>query len=96
MSFFKKLKEKISTKTESVTHKFKDGLSKTRAAFVERVEELIVRRKKIDEDFYEELEDILISADVGVNTVMELVDDLRREVKKRKIEDASELPTDFV
>lgn len=91
MSFFKKLKEKISTKTESVTHKFKDGLSKTRAAFVERVEELIVRRKKIDEDFYEELEDILISADVGVNTVMELVDDLRREVKKRKIEDASEL-----
>lgn len=91
MSFFKKLKEKISTKTESVTHKFKEGLSKTRSAVVERVEDLIVRRKKIDEDFYEELEDILISADVGVNTVMELVDDLRSEVRKRKIEEAAEL-----
>lgn len=91
MSFFKKLKEAISTKTEAVTGKFKEGLSKTRSAFVEKVEELITRRKKIDEEFYEELEDILIGADVGVNTVMELVDDLRQEVKQRKIENPSDL-----
>ncbi|MFB9329669.1 signal recognition particle-docking protein FtsY [Paenibacillus aurantiacus] len=91
MSFFKKLKESISQKTESVTNKFKEGLTKTRTAFVERVEELILRRKKIDEAFYEELEEILIGADVGVNTVMTLIDELRVEVKKRKIEDASEL-----
>jgi fused signal recognition particle receptor len=88
MSFFRKLKESISTKTEAVTNKFKEGLSKTRDAFVEKVEELILRRKKIDEDFYEELEEILIGADVGVNTVMKLMDELRAEVKKRKIEDA--------
>ncbi|OPA77549.1 signal recognition particle-docking protein FtsY [Paenibacillus selenitireducens] len=91
MSFFKKLKESISKKTESVTNVFKDGLSKTRTALVEKVQDLITRRKKIDEDFYEELEEILIGADVGVNTVMKLIDDLRSEVRKRKIEDAAEL-----
>ncbi|WP_054029011.1 signal recognition particle-docking protein FtsY [Bacillus sp. FJAT-28004] len=91
MSFFKKLKESIATKTEAVTNIFKEGLSKTRTAFVEKVEELITRRKKIDEQFYEELEEILIGADVGVNTVMQLIDDLRVEVKKRKIEDATDL-----
>lgn len=91
MSFFKRLKESISQKTEAVTNIFKEGLTKTRTAFVEKVEELITRRKKIDEAFYEELEEILIGADVGVNTVMGLIDDLRAEVKKRKIEDAAEL-----
>ncbi|WMT39214.1 signal recognition particle-docking protein FtsY [Paenibacillus sp. D2_2] len=91
MSFFKKLKESISSKTESVTKQFKDGLEKTRKGFVEKVAELVTRRKKIDEEFFEELEEILIGADVGVNTVMELIDDLRDEVKKRKIEDAADL-----
>ncbi|GAA4871367.1 signal recognition particle-docking protein FtsY [Paenibacillus vulneris] len=91
MSFFKRLKESISSKAEAVTNKFKEGLSKTRDVLVERVEDLFSRRKKIDEDFYEELEEILIGADVGVNTVMKLVEDLRAEVRKRKIEDPSEL-----
>ncbi|CAM3140319.1 signal recognition particle-docking protein FtsY [Paenibacillus lupini] len=91
MSFFKKLKESIASKTEAVTTIFKEGLTKTRVALVEKVEELITRRKKIDEEFYEELEEILIGADVGVNTVMTLIDELRTEVKKRKIEQPSEL-----
>ncbi|MCS7459504.1 signal recognition particle-docking protein FtsY [Paenibacillus doosanensis] len=91
MSFFKRLKESISTKAEAVTNKFKEGLAKTRDVFVDRVEDLFSRRKKIDEDFYEELEEILIGADVGVNTVMKLIEDLRSEVRKRKIEQPSEL-----
>ncbi|WP_172252763.1 signal recognition particle-docking protein FtsY [Saccharibacillus deserti] len=91
MSFFRKLKESIAGKTDSVTKQFKDGLEKTRKGFVERVSSLMVRRRKIDEEFYEELEEILIGADVGVNTVMELIDDLRVEVKKRRLNDASEL-----
>ncbi|RXZ76988.1 signal recognition particle-docking protein FtsY [Paenibacillaceae bacterium] len=91
MSFFKRLKESIAGKTEAVTTAFKEGLAKTRTAFVEKVEELITRRKKIDEEFYEELEEILIGADVGVTTVMELIEELRKEVKKQKIEDASDL-----
>lgn len=91
MSFFKRLKESISGKAEVVTNKFKEGLTKTRDAFVNRVDDLFSRRKKIDEDFYEELEEILIGADVGVNTVLKLIDELRSEVKKRKIEDPAEL-----
>ncbi|MGO4268864.1 signal recognition particle-docking protein FtsY [Paenibacillus sp. TAF58] len=91
MSFFKRLKESISSKAEAVTNKFKEGLTKTRDAFVDRVDDLFSRRKKIDEDFYEELEEILIGADVGVNTVLKLIDQLRAEVKQRKIEDPAEL-----
>jgi fused signal recognition particle receptor len=91
MSFFKRLKESISSKTEAVTSKFREGLAKTRDAFVGKVEELFTRRQKIDEEFFEELEEILIGADVGINTVMGLIDELRAEVKKRKIEQPSEL-----
>ncbi|KAA9004150.1 signal recognition particle-docking protein FtsY [Paenibacillus spiritus] len=91
MSFFRKLKESIAGKTESVTKQFRDGLEKTRKGLVEKVSDLIIRRKKIDEEFYEELEEILIGADVGVNTVLKLVEDLRAEVKKQRIEDAAEL-----
>lgn len=91
MSFFKKLRESIATKTESVTKQFKDGLEKSRKGFVEKVSDLITRRKKIDEEFFEELEEILIGADVGVNTVMKLVEELRVEVRKQRIEDPAEL-----
>ncbi|WP_248926404.1 signal recognition particle-docking protein FtsY [Paenibacillus hamazuiensis] len=91
MSFFKRLKESISSKAEAVTSKFMEGLTKTRDALVGSVEDLFSRRKKIDEEFYEELEEILIGADVGVGTVMKLMDELRTEVKKRKIENPSEL-----
>jgi fused signal recognition particle receptor len=91
MSFFKRLRESISSTTEAVTSKFKEGLTKTRDALVGSVEDLFSRRKKIDEEFYEELEEILIGADVGVNTVLKLIEDLRAEVKKRKIENPGEL-----
>lgn len=91
MSFFKKLRENIATKTETVTKQFRDGLEKSRKGFVEKVSDLITRRKKIDEEFFEELEEILIGADVGVNTVMKLVEELRAEVRKQRIEDPSEL-----
>lgn len=91
MSFFKKLRDTIVQKSEAVTQKFTEGLTKTRDLLVEKVEDLVRRYKKIDEDFFEELEEILISADVGVNTVMELIDELRGEVRKHKIEDALDL-----
>lgn len=91
MSFFKKLKESIAMKTESVTNTFKEGLKKTRKGLLGKVTELVTRRQKINEAFYEELEEILIGADVGVTTVMNLINDLRDEVRKRKIEDACEL-----
>ncbi|MDN4592411.1 signal recognition particle-docking protein FtsY [Polycladomyces subterraneus] len=91
MNFFRKLKEKVSKTTESVTQKFVSGLSKTSSSLVGAMEDLILRRNKIDEELFEELEEILISADVGVSTTMELVDRLRQEVKERKIQDPAEL-----
>lgn len=91
MNFFRKLKEKVSKTTESVTQKFVSGLSKTSASLVGAMEDLILRRNKIDEELFEELEEILISADVGVSTTMELVDRLRQEVKERKIQNPAEL-----
>ena len=85
MSFFKKLKEKITKQTESVTEKFKEGLSKTRNNFSEKVNDLVARYRKVDEDFFEELEEILIQADVGFDTVMNLIDELKNRSKDEKI-----------
>ena len=84
---FKKLKEHFQQNGKR--NKTVPGRTReTRKGFIEKVSDLVIRRKKIDEEFYEELEEILIGADVGVNTVMDLMDDLRAEVKKRRIEDA--------
>lgn len=91
MSFFKRLRDAIVQKSEEVTQKFTDGLAKTRDLLVEKVEDLVRRYKKIDDDFFDELEEILITSDVGVNTVMELIDELRGEVRKHKIENAIDL-----
>ncbi|ARK31030.1 signal recognition particle-docking protein FtsY [Halalkalibacter krulwichiae] len=91
MSFFKKLKEKITNQTTDVTDKFKTGLEKTRDSFVGKMNELVYKYRKVDEDFFEELEELLISSDVGVTTVMELIDDLKDEVRLRNIKDTKEI-----
>ncbi|MCH6267114.1 signal recognition particle-docking protein FtsY [Neobacillus citreus] len=91
MSFFKKLKEKITKSTDNVTEKFKDGLTKTRESFSGKVNDLIARYRKVDEEFFEELEEILIQADVGFDTVMELIDELKMEVKRQNIQDPVEV-----
>lgn len=91
MGFFNKLKESISHKTDNDTEKFKEGMTKTRGSFIGKIEDLFNRNKKIDEEFYEELEEILISADVGVQTTLDLMDMLREEVTIRKIQEATDL-----
>lgn len=91
MSFFKKLKDKFTESSDNVSEKFKDGLSKTRNNFTTRVNDLVARYRKVDEDFFEELEEILIGADVGFDTVMELIDELKMEVKRRNIQDTEEI-----
>lgn len=91
MSFFKKLKEKLTNQTETVTEKFKEGLTKTRDNFSGKMNDLVSRYRKVDEEFFEELEEILIQADVGFDTVMELVEELKKEVKRRNIQDTKEV-----
>ncbi|MEQ2526455.1 signal recognition particle-docking protein FtsY [Bacillaceae bacterium CLA-AA-H227] len=91
MSFFKKLKEKVTQQTDAVTEKFKDGLTKTRDNFSGKVNDLVARYRKVDEDFFEELEEILIQADVGFETVMDLIEELKMEVKRKNIQDPAEV-----
>jgi fused signal recognition particle receptor len=91
MSFFKKMKEKLTgtQETETVSEKFKDGLAKTRNQFTSKVNDLVAKYRKVDEDFFEELEEILLQADVGFETVMELMDSLRFEVQRKNMKDTA-------
>lgn len=95
MSFFKKWKEKMAgtpeeqVEKQSITEKFKGGLTKTRDQFTSKVNDLVAKYRKVDEDFFEELEELLLQADVGFETVMELMDKLRYEVQRKNIKDTS-------
>jgi len=72
-------------------NRLKESLTKTRRGFVEKIDNLVHRHRAIDEEFYEELEDLLIQADVGVSTALDLVERVRRAVKERRVENAGEL-----
>ena len=89
MSFFKKIKDKISGTNEAVTEKFKDGLTKTRDSFTSKVNDLVFRFRVVDEEFFEELEEVLLQADVGFETVMELIDLLKEEVQRKNIKNTT-------
>ena len=69
------------------TTKYVDGLSKSRDNFVNKLSILGIKYTKISDDFYDELEEILITADVGVNTVMDFVERLKKRVKDEDITD---------
>ena len=67
--------------------KYVDGLSKSRENFVSKLSLLGIKYTKISNEFYDELEEILITADIGVNTVMNFVDRLKDRVKHENITD---------
>ena len=69
------------------TNKYVEGLSKSRDNFVNKLSILGIKYTKISDDFYDELEEILITADVGVNTVMDFVERLKKRVKDEDITD---------
>ena len=66
-----------------------DGLTKTRDNFVSGLDSLFSGFSEIDEDFYEELEEILIMADIGVSTTEKIISNLRQKVKEQKIKEIS-------
>ncbi len=68
--------------------KLKQGLAKTKAAFITPLEKLFSSAEKVDEDFYDELLDVLIMADVGVETSDYIVETLRDELKEKNIWEA--------
>ena len=95
MGLFNKFKNIIN---KNVTREEKEeldsydkGLEKTRKEFVSKLSLLGIKYTKIDEEYYEELEQLLIMADIGVNTVMNFMDKLRRRVKEENINSTKEL-----
>ena len=93
MGLFDKLKNVFKSdksKQEEVKN-YDEGLQKSRREFVSKLSNLSIKYKNISEDYFEELENILIMADIGVNTVMSFVDRLKDRVKKEKITDSSVL-----
>lgn len=82
-------KENLEVKNE--VKNYDNGLKKSRQEFVSKLSNLSVKYKNISMDYFEELENILISADIGVNTVMTFVDRLKDRVKKEKITDSNYL-----
>ena len=71
--------------------KLKEGLSKTKNAIFGRIDALLKSFVKVDEDLLEELEELLITADVGVNTTEEILDRLREEIKEGRLKDPGEI-----
>ncbi len=67
-----------------------DGLTKTRDSFVKNMDYVFRGFTNIDEEFYEELEEILISGDIGVRTTEEILDDLKAKVKEQKIKEPAD------
>jgi fused signal recognition particle receptor len=72
-------------KTMGVFDKLKNGLKKTRESIANRIDQVLVSFGKVDEELFEELEEILITSDVGVETSVGIIDQLRAMVKKEKI-----------
>lgn len=87
-----KLKDKFKQNDEeAISSTYKEGMTKTRNSFSGKINNLIAKYRKVDEDFFEELEEILITADVGVMTVMDLIEELKMEVKRRNIKETKDV-----
>ena len=96
MGLFNKLKSVFSNKKkdeqENVqVEKYEKGLEKTRDEFVSKLSLLGIKYTKINEEYFEELEQLLIMADIGVNTVMDFMERLRKRVKSESITDTKYL-----
>lgn len=86
MGFFDIFKKKNTSKDVDVKS-YEKGLEKTRYEFMSKLGNLSKKYKNINEEYFEELEDILIMADIGVSTVVSFVESLRKRISSEKITD---------
>ena len=91
MGIFDKFKSIFKKEEIETVNTYDAGLEKTRKEFTSKLNLLTMKHNIINEEYYEELEDILISADIGVNTVMKFMDKLRARVKKENITSSLDL-----
>ena len=90
MGLFDKIKN-VFKKEDKTKEIYEKGLSKTRKGFVNKLAELSKEYDEINENYFEELEELLINADIGVNTVMNFMDKLQLRVSKENIKEPSKL-----
>lgn len=83
--------EDLTEEKTSIFDRLKKGLTKTRDSFTNNLKNLFTSNVKIDDELYDELEEILISADIGMSSTIEIVDALRDEIKARKIKESSQI-----
>lgn len=91
MGFFTQIKEKLVGKSTKQNEKYVVGLDKSSETFSDRINELAARFREINDEYFEELENILIMADVGVSMVMKIVSEIKKEVRIRNITDPREI-----
>lgn len=91
MGLFDKFKKVFKKEEKEDIQSYEKGLSKTRDEFVSKLSLLGIKYTKVNEEYYEELERILIKADIGVKTVYDLLDKLRKRVKEENITNTKEL-----
>ncbi len=91
MGMFDKFKNLFKKEETQEVEKYEQGLEKTRKEFTSKLNLLTMKYNIIDDDYYDELEEILISSDIGVNTVMNLIDKLKSRVKKENITSVGDL-----
>ena len=87
MGIFSKIKEKVFGTSNNVNEKYVAGLDRSNNSLSTKINALAARYREIDEDYFEELENILIMSDVGVNMVMKIVDEIKAEVRLQGIKD---------
>ncbi len=91
MGLFDKFKNVFKTSNKSQVELYDKGLEKTRSDFVSKLTLLNKKYKKVSNEYFEELEEILIMADIGVETVMTFIDRLKKRVKHENIIDSDDL-----
>ncbi len=91
MGLFDKFKNIFKKEEKEDIESYDKGLEKTRTEFVNKIGILNNKYKKVSNDYFDELEEILIMSDIGVNTVMDFIDKLKRRVKKENIIDSADL-----
>ena len=71
--------------------KLKQGMNKTKESFDQKINNVFSNFRKVDEDFLDELEEILIMSDIGMDTSVKIINNLRNRIKKEKIQDEEEV-----
>lgn len=100
MGFFKSIKDKVSNAAATVASKtvetlkftkLKEGLSKTRDSFVEKIRKVLFSGRKIDQELLDEIEEILITSDIGIDTTEKIIESVKRRVRDENRTDGSEV-----